>query len=56
MTLSAYLISLVFAAILALLFHVIVGGRGWRILFFVFCSWIGFSWVTVSGRYSVGNG
>jgi hypothetical protein len=42
MTLSAYLISLVFAAILALLFHVIVGGRGWRILFFVFCSWIGF--------------
>ncbi len=42
MTLSAYLISFVFATILALLFHVVVGGRGWRILFFIFCSWIGF--------------
>ena len=42
MTLSAYLISLVFATILGFIFHVIVGGRGWRILFFVFCSWLGF--------------
>jgi uncharacterized membrane protein YeaQ/YmgE (transglycosylase-associated protein family) len=42
MTLSAYLISLVFATVLGLLFHVIVGGRGWRILFFILCSILGF--------------
>jgi len=42
MTPSAYLISLVFAVVLGLLFHVIVGGRGWRILFFVICSILGF--------------
>jgi uncharacterized membrane protein YeaQ/YmgE (transglycosylase-associated protein family) len=42
MTLSAYLISLAFASVLGLLFHVIVGGRGWRIIFFVLCSWVGF--------------
>jgi hypothetical protein len=42
MTLSAYLISLVFATVLGLLFHVIVGGRGWRILFFILCSIMGF--------------
>jgi len=43
MTLSAYLLAFVFATILGLLFHVIVGGRGWRIIFFVICSWIGFA-------------
>ena len=42
MTLSAYLISLIFATVLGLLFHVIVGGRGWRILFFILCSILGF--------------
>jgi hypothetical protein len=42
MTLSAYLISILFATVLGLLFHVIVGGRGWRILFFVLCSLLGF--------------
>lgn len=42
MTISAYLISFLFASILGLLFHVIVGGRGWRIIFYIICSWIGF--------------
>jgi hypothetical protein len=42
MTLSAYLISIVFATIIGLLFHVIVGGRGWRIIYYILCSWIGF--------------
>jgi uncharacterized protein YacL len=42
MTLSAYLISLLFASILGLLFHVIVGGRGWRIIFYIICSILGF--------------
>jgi hypothetical protein len=42
MTLPAYLISFVFATVLGLLFHVIVGGRGWRIVFFVLCSILGF--------------
>jgi uncharacterized membrane protein YeaQ/YmgE (transglycosylase-associated protein family) len=42
MTLSGYLLSFIIATLLGLLFHVIVGGRGWRIILFVFCSWIGF--------------
>jgi uncharacterized protein YacL len=42
MTPSAYLISLLFATVLGLLFHVIVGGRGWRIIFFIICSVLGF--------------
>jgi uncharacterized membrane protein len=42
MTLSAYLISVAFATVLGLLFHVIVGGRGWRIIFYVLCSVSGF--------------
>ena len=42
MTLPAYLLSFLFATILGLIFHVIVGGRGWRIIYFVLLSWIGF--------------
>jgi hypothetical protein len=42
MTLPAILLSLLFASILGLTFHIIVGGRGWRILFYVLFSWLGF--------------
>jgi hypothetical protein len=42
MTLSVLLLAFLFSSILGLVFHVIVGGRGWRILFYLFLSWLGF--------------
>lgn len=43
MTLSALLLAFLFSSVLGLLFYVIVGGRGWRILLYLVLSWIGFA-------------
>jgi len=65
MTLSAYLLSFLFSTVLGLIFHVIVGGRGWRIIFFILLSWLGFilgniiggsigwQWLNIGSIYSI---